>query len=253
MLPPSLKQGLAEAQRPMIGMWCSSASPLVAEICAGSGIDFVVIDCEHSPTGLTELLSITQAVAPYPVVPVARIPTADAVVIKQYLDLGVQSLLVPMIESAVEARGMAAAVSYPPHGIRGVGSALARASRWGRVPGYLSTARETVTMIVQVESAQAVHNLREIAAVEGIDAVFIGPADLAASMGHLGRPDHPEVVQTVDDCIATANEAKVPVGVNTFDPALARHYIASGADFVVVSADVYILARGAERLISDFT
>ncbi|MER7615334.1 HpcH/HpaI aldolase family protein [Nonomuraea wenchangensis] len=249
---PTFRDALAAARRPLIGMWVCSGSPLVAEICAGSGLDWLLIDAEHSPNGPESLLAQLQAVAGYPVTPLVRPPAGDPVVIKQYLDLGVQNLLIPMVDTAEQAAAMVRAVEYPPHGIRGVGSALARASRWNRVPDYLRTARTTLSLFVQIESAEAVENVDAIAATPGVDGVFVGPADLAASLGVLGEQDHPEVVAAVEHCLRAAKAAGVKVGLNAFAPALARRYLAAGADFVLVGADVQLLARGSERLAAEF-
>ncbi|MER7364748.1 HpcH/HpaI aldolase family protein, partial [Nonomuraea wenchangensis] len=222
---PTFRDALAAARRPLIGMWVCSGSPLVAEICAGSGLDWLLIDAEHSPNGPESLLAQLQAVAGYPVTPLVRPPAGDPVVIKQYLDLGVQNLLIPMVDTAEQAAAMVRAVEYPPHGIRGVGSALARASRWNRVPDYLRTARTTLSLFVQIESAEAVENVDAIAATPGVDGVFVGPADLAASLGVLGEQDHPEVVAAVEHCLRAAKAAGVKVGLNAFAPALARRYL----------------------------
>jgi len=233
-------------------MWVCSGSPLVAEICAGSGLDWLLVDAEHSPNGLESLLAQLQAVHGHPVTPVVRPPVADPVLIKQYLDLGVQNLLVPMVDTPEQARAVVRATAYPPAGVRGVGSALARASRWGRVEGYLSYAAASISVVVQIESAEAVANVESIAATDGVDGLFIGPSDLAASLGVLGRQDHPDVQEAVLHCLAAAGRLGRKVGVNAFDPALARRYLHAGADFVLVGADVQLLARGSERLAADF-
>lgn len=245
---PSFKDALAAAARPLAGMWVCSGSPLVAEICAGAGLDWLLIDAEHSPNGLEGILAQLQAVHGYPVKAVVRPPANDTVLIKQYLDLGVQSLLIPMVHTADDAAAAVSAAHYPPRGVRGVGSALARSARWNRIPDYLAAAGDTITVIVQIESREAVDNAAEIAAVDGIDAVFIGPSDLAASMGVLGQQEHPDVVAAVEHCIKVAKAAGKPVGVNAFAEATARRYLAAGVDFILVGADVAMLARGSEAL-----
>ncbi len=249
---PSFKDALAAAGRPLAGMWVCSGSPLMAEICAGAGLDWLLIDAEHSPNGLESVLAQLQAVTGYPVTAVVRPPVNDTVLIKQYLDLGAQSLLIPMVHTADDAAAAVAATRYPPLGVRGVGSALARSARWNRIPDYLARASDTITVIVQIESAQAVENAAEIVAVDGIDAVFIGPSDLAASMGVLGAQEHPDVVAAVEHCITVAKEAGKPVGVNAFAEATARRYLAAGVDFILVGADVALLARGSEALAATF-
>ncbi|MCU1480404.1 MAG: 5-keto-4-deoxy-D-glucarate aldolase [Subtercola sp.] len=248
----SFSAGIASAGRPLAGMWVCSGNALVAEICAGSGLDWLLIDAEHSPNGLESLLAQLQAVHGYPVLPVVRPPVLDPVIVKQYLDLGVQTLLIPMVDTADLARLAVSSSQYPPAGIRGVGSALARASRWNRIDGYLQNAGDDITIIVQIESVDAVANVAEIAAVDGVDAVFVGPSDLAASMGLLGQQDHPDVVAAVEHCIAAVKALGKPVGVNAFAEPLARRYLAAGVDFILVGADVALLARGSEQLAARF-
>jgi 4-hydroxy-2-oxoheptanedioate aldolase len=235
-------------ERPVTGMWVASGSPVCAEICAGAGFDWLLIDSEHAPNDLRSILVQLQAVAAYPVTPVVRPPSGDAVAIKQLLDVGVEVLLIPMVESQAQARALVAATRYPPEGIRGVGSALARASRWNRVEGYLEHAASTVSVLVQVESRAGLDAIADIAAVDGVDGVFLGPADLAASLGHLGEQDHPEVVSTVEDAIKTITAAGKPAGINAFPSDLADRYLRAGARFILVGADVTLLARGSEQL-----
>lgn len=257
-LTPTFRHAVAAQQkrgadaRPLAGIWVCSGSPLVAEICAGSGLDWVLIDMEHSPNGLESVLSQLQAVAPYPVTPVVRVPVGDVVTIKQVLDLGAQNLLLPMVSTADEARAAVEAVRYPPRGRRGVGSALARSARWNRVDGYLADADEHVSLVVQVETADGVNAAAAIAAVDGVDGVFVGPSDLSASMGLLGQQSHPDVVAAVHRTFAAVRSAGKPVGVNAFDEAVAHSYVEAGASFVLVGADVAILARGSEALAASF-
>lgn len=247
-LSPTFRDALARADRPLAGMWVCSGSPLVAEICAGAGLDWLLVDMEHSPNGLESVLAQLQAVAAYPVTPVVRVPIGDVVTIKQVLDLGAQNLLVPMVSSRVDAETAVSAVRYPPRGTRGVGSALARSARWNRVDGYLADADEHVSLFVQIETAAGVEAAAEIAAVDGVDGVFVGPSDLAASMGVLGQQAHPDVVAAVRRTFAAVHAAGKPVGVNAFDPAVAEEYLRAGADFVLVGADVALLARDSEAL-----
>lgn len=248
----TFRQALAAADRPLAGMWVCSGSPLIAELCAGAGLDWLLIDAEHSPNGLESILAQLQAVRGYPVQAVVRPPVNDTVLLKQYLDLGVQDLLIPMVNSAAEAKAAVAAVRYPPHGVRGVGSALARASRWNRIPGYLARAGETISVTVQIETEAAVAAVEEILAVDGVDAIFLGPSDLAASMGLLGEQEHPKVRAAVEHCLTAAKTAGKPAGVNAFNEGTARAYMAAGASFVLVGADVALLARGTEALADKF-
>ncbi|QKJ20122.1 aldolase/citrate lyase family protein [Microbacterium hominis] len=247
-LSPTFGDRLAAAERPLAGMWACSGSALVAEICAGSGLDWLLIDMEHSPNDLASTLAQLQAVAAYPITPVVRVPIGDPVTLKQVLDLGAQNVLVPMVDSAADAAAAVAAVRYPPRGRRGVGSALARSARWNRVDGYLENADDHVSLFVQVETAAAVEAAAEIAAVDGVDGVFVGPSDLAASLGLLGQQTHRDVVAAVRRAFDAVRAAGKPVGVNAFDPAAARDYLDAGASFVLVGADVALLARGSEAL-----
>ncbi|WP_314507785.1 HpcH/HpaI aldolase/citrate lyase family protein [uncultured Microbacterium sp.] len=251
-LAPTFRETLAAASRPLAGIWVCSGSPLVAEICAGSGMDWTLIDMEHSPNGLESVLAQLQAVAAYPITPVVRVPIGDVVTIKQVLDLGAQNLLVPMISSADEARAVVRAVRYPPRGSRGVGSALARSARWNRVDAYLENADDHVSLFVQIETTAGVAAAAEIAAVYGVDGIFVGPADLAASLGVLGRQTHPDVIAAVLRTFDAVRAAGKPVGVNAFDPEMADRYLAAGASFVLVGADVGLLARGSEALAARF-
>lgn len=247
-LSPTFRDRLAGATRPLAGIWVCSGSPVMAEICAGAGMDWVLIDMEHAPNGLESVLVQLQAVAAYPVTTVVRVPIGDVVTIKQVLDLGAQNLLVPMVGTAEQAREIVAATRYPPRGRRGVGSALARSGRWNRVEGYLGDADAYVSVLVQVETVEGVDNSAEIAAVDGVDGLFVGPSDLAASMGILGQQTHPEVTATVLRVFEAARATGTPVGVNAFDPAAAQAYAEAGADFILVGADVTLVARGSEAL-----
>ncbi len=247
-LAPTFRERLAEATGPRIGMWVTSGSPVVAEICAGSGLDWLLIDTEHSPIGLETVQALLQTVAAYPVTPMVRAPSGDVVGVKQLLDLGAQNLLVPMVDSAEEAEAVVRAVRYPPRGVRGVGSALSRSARWNRVEGYLPNADEFTSLYVQIESTAGVSAAAEIAAVDGVDGVFVGPSDLAASMGLLGQQTHVDVTAAVLGTFEAVLAQGKPVGVNAFDPAQAQRYLDAGASFVLVGADVTLLAQGSEAL-----
>ncbi len=251
-LPPTLMDRMRSTDRPLIGLWACAGSAITAEIVAGSGCDWVLIDAEHSPNSLESLLAQLHAVSSYPVSPVVRPPYGDTVILKQVLDLGVQNLLVPMVDSAEQAAEIVRAVRYPVDGVRGVGSSLARSARWNRVEGYLARANETISLTVQIESATAVSNVEGIVSTEGVDALFVGPADLAASMGYLGQQSHPEVTEAVLHTIAAGQAAGKPVGVNAFVPADADRYLEAGASFVAVGADVAILARQTEAIVDRF-
>lgn len=236
------------AREQLLGMWVASASPVMAEICAGSGLDFLLLDAEHAPNDIPSLQAQLQAVAPYPITPVLRPPMGDVVLVKQYLDIGATALLIPMVSTAEQAARLVQATRYPPDGMRGVGSSFARVGRWGRATDYLQTANEGITLLVQVESADALDQIEAIAAVDGIDGIFVGPADLAASMGHLGQTNHPDVVARVEDAIGRIVAAGKPAGVNAFVEDVARDYLDAGASFVLVGADVSILVRESSAL-----
>lgn len=251
-LKPTFRDALAASDRSLVGLWAVSGSPLVAEVLAGSGVDWLLIDMEHSANSLDSVLAQLQAVAAYPVHPLVRVPFGDDVMLKQVLDLGAQNIIVPMVSDAAQAEQVVRAVRYPPRGVRGVGSALSRSARWNRVDGYLQHADEHVSLFVQVESAQAVENAAEIAAVDGVDGVFIGPADLAASMGVIGQQTHPDVLAAVERTFAAVRAAGKPAGVNAFDLNAAQNYMDTGAAFVAVAADVSILARQSEALAARF-
>ena len=204
MITNTFKQAL-KAGTPQIGLWASLADPYVAEALATAGFDWLLIDGEHAPNDLRSVLGQLQAVgsaasfdaSSHPTHPIVRPPIGDVVLIKQYLEIGAQTLLIPMVDTAEQAARMVAATRYPPRGVRGVGSAGARSSRWSGVPDYLHGADAEICLLVQVETTTGLANLAEIAAVEGVDGVFFGPADLSASMGLLGQPAHPDVVSAM--------------------------------------------------------
>ncbi|WP_291423137.1 4-hydroxy-2-oxoheptanedioate aldolase [Deinococcus sp.] len=235
-----------------IGLWLGLADSYCAEVCAGAGFDWLLIDGEHAPNDVRSTLAIVQALAAYPVFPVVRPPVGEVHLVKQYLDLGVQNLLIPMIDTPEQARQMVAATRYPPQGVRGVGSALARASRWNAVPDYLHRANEEICLLVQAETKLALDNLDEILAVEGVDGVFIGPADLSASLGHLGNPGHSDVVQAIEGAISRIVAAGKAAGILSADEKLSRRYLELGATFVAVGVDTTLLARGARALAQSF-
>ena len=251
MLTNHFKRALQE-KRPQIGLWLGLCSSYSAELLAGAGFDWLLIDGEHAPNNVQTVLGQLQAVAPYPSRPVVRPPWNDAVIIKQLLDVGAQTLLIPMIQNAEQARDAVRATRYPPHGVRGVGSALARASRWTRVPDYLQQADEQMCVLVQIETREALNNLPQILDVDGVDGVFIGPADLSADMGHGGNPQHPEVQRTIDDAIARIRAAGKAPGILMANKALAQRYLEAGALFVAVGVDTTLLARAAEALADEF-
>lgn len=241
---------MLSAGRPLLGLWQALANPYTAEICARAGFDWLLFDGEHAPNTPQTLLAQLQAVSSFPVSPVARVPSGEPVAIKQYLDLGFTTLLVPMVDSAEHACSIVAASRFPPRGIRGVASATSRASGFGAVADYLAKAHERVMIIAQVESAAALENIDEIAATEGIDALFIGPADLAASLGHLGNPQHDEVQSAINRAKSAIDRADKPAGIFALSADDAQRRITEGFAFISVGTDIGLLARGAATLLS---
>jgi 4-hydroxy-2-oxoheptanedioate aldolase len=248
----TFKQALG-AGRPQIGLWVGLTSPVSAELCAGAGFDWLLLDGEHAPNDIPLLQAQLQAVAPYGSHPIVRPVIGDTAVIKQLLDIGAQTLLVPMIESAEQAAATVAAMHYPPHGVRGVGASLARASRWGQVENYLKTASDELCLLLQIENRAGLDNLEAIATTPGVDGIFIGPADLAAALGHLGAPSHPDVQQAIASALATLKRLGVPSGILAVDETLARQYLAAGATFVGVGLDTNLLMRGATALAATYS
>ena len=251
-LPVNTFKLALRAGRRQIGLWVGLADAYVTELLASTGFDWLAIDAEHSPNDLRSVLQQLQAIAPYAAHGVVRTASADATLLKQYLDIGVQTLLVPMVESGDQGERIVAATRYPPEGIRGVGSALARASRWSQVDHYLQQCAQQLCVLLQVESVAGLENLAAIAATEGVDGVFFGPADLAASMGLIGRTSDSAVQQAITDGIATVRRAGKAAGVLTTDRALAHQYLEAGALFVAVGVDTTLLARAAGELLDSF-
>jgi 4-hydroxy-2-oxoheptanedioate aldolase len=247
----TFKQRL-QAGEAQIGLWLGLADPYCAELAANAGFDWLLIDGEHAPNDLRGLLGQLQAVAPYPSQAVIRPVIGDTALIKQLLDIGAQTLLVPMVESAEQARELVRAMHYPPSGVRGVGSALARASRWNSIPDYLNLADAQMCLLVQIENVDGLANLDAIAAVERVAGVFIRPADLSAAMGHRGNPAHPEVQAAIEDAIARIQKAGKAAGILSADQGLARRYLELGAKFVAVGVDTTVLMRGLQTLAAAF-
>lgn len=232
------------AGRQQIGLWCSIDDGTVAEMLAGCGFDWLMFDTEHAALDPIRVLPLLQAVAPYPVHPIVRPSSLNPPEIKKLLDCGAQTILVPYVQSAEEAALAAAAVAYPPDGIRGV-AGITRASGYGAIPGYHRRAREEICLIVQIETRAALEALDGIVRVPGVDAVFIGPADLAASLGHPGEPSHPEVKAACLDAVARVRAAGKPAGFLTLDQAFLEEIIEAGSLFTAVDTDTAILRRGA--------
>lgn len=258
----TFKQALA-AGRPQIGLWLGLADAYCAEILAGAGYDWLLIDGEHAPNDVRSILSQLQAIdsarhaLPHlPTQAVARVPVGETSLIKQYLDIGVQTILVPMVDTAEDAARLVQAMRYPQAdgqgGIRGMGSALARASRWQRHPDYIHEANAQTCLLIQAETAQAMQNLDAMAAIPGVDGVFIGPADLSASMGHPGNPGHPDVQAAIRGGIARIRAAGKAPGILATAEAQAHQWLDAGALFVAVGVDTMLLSAAATDLLARF-
>ena len=250
-LPQNAFKRALKAGKPQIGLWSSLSSNYTVEVIAGAGFDWIVLDSEHSPADLENLLTQLQAAAPYANHPVVRVPWNDMVTIKRYLDIGAQSILIPYVQNAEEAKAAVAYTRYPPAGVRGVAGAT-RATRFGRAKDYAKRAHEEICVLVQVETQTALDNLERIAAVDGVDGVFIGPADLHASLGYTGETNNPKVMPVIDDAIRRIRKAGKAPGILTGVEADAKRWLECGGLFVAVGADTGVLARGTEALAAKF-
>ncbi len=247
----SFKEALQTGE-PQFGIWNGIPDTYVAEICAGAGFDWITIDGEHGPFDLRTIILQMQAMAAYDVSPIVRVPGHDPVWIKQVLDTGAQNLIVPMVETVEQAQGLVKAMRYAPKGIRGVGGGLARAARWDGIPHYYERADEEICLIAQIESVTGMANLEAIVQTEGVDVILLGAADLAATMGLLGQPNHPEVMKMVEKAIQVARKYSKGAGILTTDPDIARHYMQFGANMVGVGLDTILLANAARSLAESF-
>ncbi len=244
------KQGLREG-RPLIGLWSSLSSLAATEILSDSGFDWILIDTEHAPNETPMVADQLRAAALGTAAPVVRPAWNDAVIFKRLLDVGTQTLLVPYVQSEEEAARAVAATRYPPRGIRGVAS-VHRANRYGRIPGYFERADEEICLLVQLETRAAVDRLEAIAAVDGVDGIFIGPSDLAASLGHLGNNAHPDVRQTIEDACRRAKAVGKPIGILAPVETDARAYLDMGFAFVAVGSDIVALRKSCDALVKQF-
>ncbi len=246
----NFKHGLARGEL-QIGLWCSLCSCIAAEIVSHSGYDWLLLDTEHSPNELPDLLAQLQAVAGGTASAIVRPAWNDMVLIKRVLDIGAQSVLLPYVQNADEAARAVAATRYPPHGVRGV-TGSGRASRYGRVADYLARADEELCVLVQAETRIALDNIESIATVPGVDGVFIGPSDLAASLGHIGQPGHSVVQAALKEAVDRLKKAGKPAGILTANEDEATRYIEWGYRFVAVGSDVGLLTKNADALVKKF-
>lgn len=245
------KRALAEGRR-QTGLWLALANPISTELLGGIGFDWLVIDLEHAPNDLRSAVAQMQALSSFPVEAVIRPPVGETWILKQLLDAGCQTLLIPMVETAQQAQQMVEAVRYPPHGCRGVGAALARASGYGAETDYLRTANDEICLLLQIESRKGLAALDEIAEIDGVDGIFIGPADLAADMGYLGRPKEDAVQDAIRDAFGRIKRAGKKSGVLTSDPGLISEYLALGVDFIAIGSDVGVLREAASALLGKY-
>lgn len=251
-MPENLFKRALKTGQVQFGLWVGLAETFSAEICAGAGFDWLLLDAEHGPNDLRSILAQLQAVEPYASQPVVRPPQGDHVLIKQLLETGVQTLLIPMVETAEQAAMLVQSMRYPPNGIRGVGSALARASRWGRVGDYMERADEEMCLLVQVETRQGMENLDEILEVPCIDGIFFGAADLAASYGLKGDSNHPEIVERIVQGLEKVKNKGLAGGVLCADKSLNQRFMQAGANFVAVGIDALLLARATSDLLGQY-
>ena len=241
-----LKAALAAGEL-QTGAWLGLVDPYAAEIAGTAGFDWVLIDGEHAPNGTTEISQQIGGLSASESSVIVRVPKGEDWFIKQVLDAGAQTVMVPMVETGEQAAEMSRAMLYAPEGIRGVGSALGRASQWTGIPDYLTTANDQMCLIVQVEAQRGIDNLDDILAVDGVDAVFIGPADLAADMGYLGNDQAPEVQDAMEGAIKRIRAAGKAAGIMCPEPVLAEKFIGWGVNFACVAIDVVMLANGLRR------
>jgi 2-keto-3-deoxy-L-rhamnonate aldolase RhmA len=234
----------AAGHKSPIGTWISSASPIVAEAIGCAGFDWGVVDMEHAPLDMMGLVHLLQALGNTKMVSVVRVPWNDAVMVKRVLDAGATTVLFPFVQNAGEAARAVAATRYPPVGQRGM-SGMSRASKFGTVPGYLNSADSGMGVIVQIETPQALAQLEAIAGVDGVDAIFIGPADLSASMGHVGQFTHPAVMQAMADAAQRCKDLGKPVGTIGSTPEAVTQYRAMGYDYLAISSDMGLMMSGA--------
>ncbi|MBO9407828.1 HpcH/HpaI aldolase/citrate lyase family protein [Shimia sp. R9_1] len=243
----TFKAALA-AKQPQIGCWMSFGSPLAAELMSTTGFDWLVIDGEHAPNDLLSITDQLRAMNGSASHPVVRVPIYEDWILKQVLDAGAQTVLVPMIDTAEEAAAVVRACRYAPAGVRGMGGAGSRVTGFGAISDYVSNANEEICVLVQAESRAALANLDEILAVDGVDGVFIGPADLSADMGFPGNSDEPAVQAAIAEAIQTITKAGKAAGILTFSQEAAKRYLDLGATFVAVGMDTLLLAKTARAL-----
>ena len=243
----TFKQALAQGDR-QIGCWLSSGEAVIAEIMGACGFDWLVIDGEHGPNDIRSIRDQLMALEASASHPVVRLPIGETWMVKQVLDVGAQNILIPMVETADQARDMVRACQYPPHGTRGVGATAARATMFGKTSEYIQTADQEICLLLQVENRAGIENLDAILAVEGVDGVFIGPADLSTDMGHQGNSAHPEVRAVTSDALQRIKAAGKSPGILGVAEEATQAYFDMGAEFLAVGIDMVLLAQNARAL-----
>jgi 4-hydroxy-2-oxoheptanedioate aldolase len=241
-----------KSQQTQFGLWMGLPNSICAEIGASAGFDWLLIDAEHAPYDIKDIQSHLQAIEPYQVPALVRPAEGRTAILKQLLDVGAQTLLIPMVDTADQARKLVKDVLYPPAGIRGLGTSMARAARWNTVENYLQKANDEICLIVQAETTTAMDNLEDIVAVKGVDGVFIGPSDLSASMGHIGNPGHPDVIEAIEEGLNTIISAGKAAGILAVSPAAAKDYAKKGVSFVGVGVDAALLTNATRQLVAQF-
>ena len=244
------KQWLAKGARIPFGTWLMSAAPATAEALGHCGFDFLVVDMEHVPIETPDLVNILRAVAVTPAQPLVRIAANDAIIVKKVMDAGARTLMFPFIQTAAEAAAAVRATRYPPDGIRGV-AAVHRGSHYGRIPDYFKQANATTAVIIQLETPEAIERMAEIAAVPGVDALFVGPGDLSAAMGRIGEISHPEVQALIEHAARMARDLGKPIGIVGPNPAMVARFLGYGYDFVAVASDMGMMTGRAVEWLAE--
>ncbi|WP_296425930.1 aldolase/citrate lyase family protein [Yoonia sp.] len=247
--PPNAFLAAIGAGRKQIGLWVSLAHHYAAEVVAGAGYDWLVVDMEHAPGDVLTTLGQLQAIASYPSTAIVRTPWNDPVMVKRLLDIGARGILFPMVQSAEEAAQAVAATRYPPHGVRGVAGAI-RGNRFGRMTDYYARVDTETCVLIQLETQSAIDQAAHIASVNGVDGIFFGPADIAADMGLIGQPMHADVWARIMPAARKLMDLGVPVGTLVTDPGFAAKLFNDGFTFVACGTDTGLLAKAADTLLA---
>lgn len=250
-MPRNTFKRALRAGQPQIGLWSSLSSHYTVEVIAGAGFDWILLDTEHSPNDVTLVLAQLQAAAAYPVSTLVRPAWNDVVLIKRHLDIGVQTLLIPWVQTPEDAERAVRAMRYPPQGMRGV-SVSARHNRFGRVKDYFEHVHDELCLLVQIETRAALENIEAIAAVDGVDGLFIGPADLSADFGRVGTTSTPEITTVIENAVGRIRASGKAAGILWGEEAEAKRWLERGVNFIAVGSDLNLLARGADALATRF-